>query len=575
MASFGVGDFMIIVNLAYTVYDRCKSSTSAYRDIARDVGNAHIVLRAIQRFWEEQNLRGRELTQAQKDELKEVGDRCKDGLERLDKVYQRYKDFDRDKSLVDRLKFAWKDFTHDFASIRVRLQEATSALAILNAQLTASAAAQVNEEQLQLLKNQSNILQILVVRNQEFQDGKREEPAFSQVAGQLQGPDQSKAFANIGEELAEENVDEAIFENNLPFIQGWIETVISCGDSDCEKSNHDGSDTDPEVSTLHHVDAVATTVPKVEDLVLNSSIEDWNTEIAFDKPGEGASEACGIQTPKRYDSCSSHRSQNSRWKDPVSASSSYGAVMLDKVFRSHYHVDRGDTQYHLLIKRAFHAEDWIYQGWLSLEQVSKLCHEAASRVVWPISQSSISKLVVEEDRKNKKPDHRINRDEFVNIIMAMRRHYIKHIVDSATTLGFKHAEILLDRKQYLPPGWTSLQIDEGSYEYYHPLLCQRALKRPLKMDLGSAVYLATDHCERKIVQTLRTWREDLQALPPDVAEEYKQALRMALEVASSFHGLEDPAANGNHHPLDSFVEEANMIPKLKLDVVTESGFAKP
>lgn len=62
-----------------------------YKDIGRDVGNTHIVLSAIQRFWEAEKSRGRALIVAQEEELKQLAENSYEILGKIQEVLDKHR----------------------------------------------------------------------------------------------------------------------------------------------------------------------------------------------------------------------------------------------------------------------------------------------------------------------------------------------------------------------------------------------------------------------------------------------------------------------------------------------------
>ena len=83
---------------------------------------------------------------------------------------------------------------------------------------------------LESLKQQSDILKVLVIGYQEFQEGKRAEPAYSQVArtiGQGKQEEQKQQTNEAAEEeLRVEGVENSIILKHQHLIKEWLETVV-------------------------------------------------------------------------------------------------------------------------------------------------------------------------------------------------------------------------------------------------------------------------------------------------------------------------------------------------------------
>lgn len=89
---------------------------------------------------------------------------------------------------------------------------------------------------LESLKQQSEILKVLVIGYHEFQEGKRVEPAYSQVArsiGQGQQEEQKQQTNEAAEkELRAEGIENSIILKHRHLITEWLETVILASTED-------------------------------------------------------------------------------------------------------------------------------------------------------------------------------------------------------------------------------------------------------------------------------------------------------------------------------------------------------
>ena len=88
---------------------------------------------------------------------------------------------------------------------------------------------------LESLKQQSEILKVLVIGYLEFQEGKRAEPAYSQVArtiGQGQQEEQKQQTNEAAEkELRAEGIEDSILKHHH-IVGEWLETVILASTED-------------------------------------------------------------------------------------------------------------------------------------------------------------------------------------------------------------------------------------------------------------------------------------------------------------------------------------------------------
>ena len=106
------------------------------QDLGRDVGNAHIVLRNIYRFWRSEEQYNRNLLTLQQDELKQLAENCNEALEAVEKIRQKHGKLEKSGSLRARVKYVVQDMIHNFGSVRQRLQQYTGNLALFHTMLT-------------------------------------------------------------------------------------------------------------------------------------------------------------------------------------------------------------------------------------------------------------------------------------------------------------------------------------------------------------------------------------------------------------------------------------------------------
>jgi len=104
------------------------------------VGNAHIVLRNIHRFWQLEKSWNEDLPLPQQDDLKELAEACADTLREVEKIQERHNDLNTSANFIKlatgRSKWAIADFYGAIGSAREALQRNTGNLALLHTMLT-------------------------------------------------------------------------------------------------------------------------------------------------------------------------------------------------------------------------------------------------------------------------------------------------------------------------------------------------------------------------------------------------------------------------------------------------------
>lgn len=104
------------------------------------MGNAHIVLCNIHRFWQLERSRNQDLPLPLQHELKDLAKACTDALEKVERIREKHKDLNTSSNIIKiatgRAKFAMADFHGDISSARQALQQNTGNLALLHTMLT-------------------------------------------------------------------------------------------------------------------------------------------------------------------------------------------------------------------------------------------------------------------------------------------------------------------------------------------------------------------------------------------------------------------------------------------------------
>ena len=104
---YGVGDFLAVGQLAWTVYKSCKDAPESFGNISQEVLSLHVVIKEF-----EDNVSGQTLTAAQQAGLKTVGDGCRNVLQELQSLVVKYESLgSKSKRTWDRVGWALKDIT--------------------------------------------------------------------------------------------------------------------------------------------------------------------------------------------------------------------------------------------------------------------------------------------------------------------------------------------------------------------------------------------------------------------------------------------------------------------------------
>jgi hypothetical protein len=114
---FGIGDFIVLGQLAWKVYKSCKDAPESFKNISQEVLSLHAVLREV-----EENLSAQTLPVTRQANLETIGDGCRNVLEDLQSLVDKYENLGtQSKRTWDRMKWGYEDI----AELRSRLTSNT------------------------------------------------------------------------------------------------------------------------------------------------------------------------------------------------------------------------------------------------------------------------------------------------------------------------------------------------------------------------------------------------------------------------------------------------------------------
>ena len=523
-----------------------------YKDIGRDVGNTHLVLGAIQRYWKAEEARGRDLIVAQQEDLKQLAENSHGILEKIQEVLDKHRSLGTRGRVRDKLKWTLSSFVTDIGPQRQALQENTHALAIFNATLTAENASGVADQQIKVLEEHSQLLKFLVTRYFEYQTGvgNRMAPAFSQVAVKDIEEDEDDSWGNIDSELEEAGFDSMTVKEHRGLIREWITTVIP--------------DDDDKVT----VQLAGSTIAEEDDSPPVAEVV--GVKLSENKKdGEGGKkEVDAPAPPSRPESASSRRSQASTWREVETKNSGYVAEMLAKVLTSKYGEDSDDL-YKLPIRRAFNYLDWTDRGWISIAEVQKHCHQAARIAKFSLDGIDLTQLAKQMDVDD---DNQVGLDEFIEIVVKLRQMILESVILVKSNLAGRN-EASVELKKFfdttvdgsmLPFEWNKMDLTSSGHREYrhvllHNLLGPKQSMAPLQFNFSNAAFLATGYCASKIASALKHWRAALVGMPKEEAAEYTEALNNVLKATAKFHIFDANYLPSKLHLLDYCADRINII----------------
>jgi hypothetical protein len=103
-----------------------------FRDLSRDVRSMHIVLGAVQEYWQEQARNGHELSTRHVSTLRELSYSCKEALLELDELLDKHGDLGAGAGFLSRMKWV----PRNIGPLRMRLLVRTNSLSSFNNVMT-------------------------------------------------------------------------------------------------------------------------------------------------------------------------------------------------------------------------------------------------------------------------------------------------------------------------------------------------------------------------------------------------------------------------------------------------------
>ncbi|PMD42738.1 hypothetical protein L207DRAFT_581390 [Hyaloscypha variabilis F] len=564
------------MSFGFGVYDGCKTSVDEYRDIGRDVGNAHLVLSAIQRYWKAEESRGRELIVLQQEDLKQLAGNSREILGKIQEVLDKHRSLGDRGRVRDQLKWSLTSFTRDIGPHRQSLQNNTHALAIFNATLTAENASGTADQQMKILEEHSQLLKFLVTRYWEFQNGvgDRRAPAFSSVTVKDIEEEEDDSWRNIDTELEEAGFEAKTVRGNRGFIREWITTVVP-PEGEKETAFNASStiaeeDDDTVVETEGDKAASGAQNDGVAKRTEGGPTKAVQTNIHSGSPPPPPPPPISI-SPPRPTSANTHRSQSSAWRESDSDNATYVSQMLAKVLKSKYG-ENCDHLYRVPIKRAFYHLDWTDRGWISIGEVQKYCHQAAALAGFTLNEWALGWLAKKMDVDD---DNQVSLDELIEMVLALRQIILDAIIiANANSAGRIEAGTQLkaffdtsNDKSMLPFGWvnnywhpTLLPLREYRHDLVHSNLGTYQCIAPLQINFTNAAFIATGHCASQVADALNYWRNALKSMPKEHAVEYTEALDNVLKATAKFHILDSRQFPEKLHPFDYCSERIKILP---------------
>ncbi|MCJ1266071.1 hypothetical protein MMC22_005953 [Lobaria immixta] len=248
---FSVGDVAALGQIAWKIYKACKDAPESFKNVSQEVLSLHAVLKEL-----EETYSGVMLSAARQSRLKILGDGCREVLEDLQCVLDKY------NSLGTKTKRTWARLgwgSKDIAELRSRLISNTVLLTTF-----------VNTSQVIVQEKLDMFLQ-------DFRGGKYEGSIVSTETIDSLATDERQAWRAIRKELEDIGISVAAFDANKGLIVNWFKTAIGTGAFE-EQPPDDGSR-----SILCEND-------------LSQSLEDLEKEIGLSQSWEDVGNDTGLKS---------------------------------------------------------------------------------------------------------------------------------------------------------------------------------------------------------------------------------------------------------------------------------------
>ncbi|KAJ7204392.1 hypothetical protein GGX14DRAFT_646912 [Mycena pura] len=200
----GIGDVVLVTNLAWKLYKSCKESSEDFRRISNELALLHIALGETQDYLNEHN---GQLADSRRNRYQILLDNCKVPLEDLNALLGRYDSLNTQSQRTwDRMRFGLKDL----AEIRQRFVEITTQLSCFNTMLINSCTTRIEKKLTKFI--------------QEVQAGMREGSVVTVPDVELSEHD---AWIQLRRELEDIGISAATVEENHDYILGWFKDALA------------------------------------------------------------------------------------------------------------------------------------------------------------------------------------------------------------------------------------------------------------------------------------------------------------------------------------------------------------
>ncbi|PVH84539.1 ankyrin [Cadophora sp. DSE1049] len=222
---FGVGDFIAVGKLAWSVYKSCKEAPESFNNISAEVLSLHAVLKEV-----EEALSEEPLTDSKQRSLATISNGCQSVLQDLQALVVKYESLgSQSRRTWDRMRWG----SNDIAELRARLTSNTMMLTTF------------------LMTSQLVIERKLNKLVQEFQEGKHEGSVITVATVESLAPNERQTWRAIRKELENIGISVMAFDANRSFIMDWFQTAVQSGlfEEQAMNSDHESLYSDDATST--------------------------------------------------------------------------------------------------------------------------------------------------------------------------------------------------------------------------------------------------------------------------------------------------------------------------------------
>ncbi|ORY14912.1 hypothetical protein BCR34DRAFT_598818 [Clohesyomyces aquaticus] len=510
---FSVGDFILLTEYAWQLYERCRDAPKKYGDLATEVQHLHAVLDETRIY----------LTEADKENQIPASSRrlaslvsarraCETTLAELDEFLAKSTSLaTRQRRFIEMWKFVIKDSE----SLQAKLRSNRDLLQLSMVSLTSLSVTHIRKN-----------LDIIV---KEYRTGAREPSVLSYAIMDNKPIEQEELLEQITVDLEDKDVHPDNIDLNKPFLLQWLSKLAAEG----------GLEEAPPYSILTPSEPSHTTTPSYNPFSVETD-GSLHTPSYQELASPMGSFQSSLKPSSRRGSASSHASQPDDWRPNDRPDPDYVHSMLRPLFAVKHPEAESSTALRR-IKRAFHQQDWTKQGHLARREVLELCTEILRLVDIPHYGDQLQRLVLSFDANK---DAQFNEAEFTALMQQMMRNVeVTRLRDrerdfhrSVAKLR-KHAESLreTDTSSFLP--WGFLDPD-GSHRYVDQVRNMRVQKVPRLSDPLAFSNMARDAevCVASMVDFQQKW---VAIVPANLQSSYLGPLTMVRSIAVHFSVFEN------------------------------------